>query len=195
MNINALVFEGYETLDLFGPVEALGRVPELELRYFSRLGGVVGNRHGVKIVTEPVANMEKSGVLLLPGGAGTRPLTKDKAFLSLLKELADSSEYCLSVCTGSALLACCGVLDGRRATSNKKALDWVKGLSDRVEWADRARWVVDGKFYTASGISAGIDMALGFVRDILGEDRAVTAACEMEYIWNADREHDQFARF
>lgn len=81
----------------------------------------------------------------------------------MLKHLAEESHFCLSICTGSALLAKCGVLNNIKATSNKKALEWVKQTNENVIWIDKARWVVDGKFYTSSGVSAGMDMALGFV--------------------------------
>ena len=62
------------------------------------------------------------------------------------------------------------------------------------EWAKRARWCVDGKFYTSSGISAGMDMALGFIADRFGEEKANGVAKYAEYVRNADPENDPFAR-
>lgn len=86
-----------------------------------------------------------------------------------------------------------GVLDGRRATSNDLAFDWVVGTGDRVDWIKDARWVVDGKFRTSSGISAGIDMALAFVEDTCGPEAADRASRQMEYICNRDSGYDPFA--
>ncbi|MFA9380811.1 MAG: DJ-1/PfpI family protein, partial [Acetanaerobacterium sp.] len=62
-----------------------------------------------------------------------------------------------------------------------------------VEWQRRARWVVDGKYYTSSGVSAGMDMTLGFVADYLDMEQAYTIANYLEYIWNPDCGDDPFA--
>ena len=72
-------------------------------------------------------------------------------------------------------------------------MDWVVSVNPAVNWVHRARWVVDGKFYTSSGVSAGIDMALGFLADRLGQEAAEEAALGAEYLWNRDSDHDPFA--
>ena len=63
-----------------------------------------------------------------------------------------------------------------------------------MDWVDRARWVVDGKYYTSSGVSAAMDMTLGFVSDRFGRARAEEIAAHIEYIWNDDPADDRFAR-
>lgn len=194
MDVNLLLFPDFETLDAFGPVEIFGKVEDFRLHCFSLDGGVIVSRQGTRILTETRANIDPSGILLVPGGQGTRPLTNDEAFLAALGELAAQSGYCLSVCTGSALLARCGALDGRKATTNKKAFDWVAALNGKVLWQRQARWCVDGKFYTSSGVSAGTDMALGFISDRCGSDKAKEIARHIEYIWNEHATDDPFAR-
>ena len=136
--------------------------------------------------------MNTSGVLVIPGGAGTRTLIKEEPFFNNLRRLSEDASFILSVCTGSALLARCGILEGKRATSNKRAFDWVVSTSDKVHWIRKARWVHDGKFYTSSGISAGMDMTLGFIRDRFGAPAAERIACRMEYIWNKNPDIDFF---
>jgi transcriptional regulator GlxA family with amidase domain len=73
-------------------------------------------------------------------------------------------------------------LDNCEATSNKLAFDWVKANGEYVKWKYKARWVADKKYYTSSGISAGIDMSLGFIRDQFGEEKALEIA--KINIWN-----------
>ena len=192
VDVNVLLFDGFETLDAFGPVEVLGRVGGYRMRFLSHGGGTAASAQGVPVATEPAAPFR--GVLLVPGGQGTRTLVDDGDFLELLRGMAERADFCLSVCTGSALLGRCGALDGRRATSNKRAMEWVRSVRDAVRWVDEARWVVDGKFYTSSGISAGMDMALGFAADRHGRERALEAARRMEYLWNEDSARDPFAR-
>ena len=194
MNIDVLLFRDFETLDAFGPVEVFGGVPEFSVRCVSTDGGMVVSAQGVRVWTEALEEGPEAEVLLVPGGMGTRRLAGDAAYLAGLKAAALRSAYVLTVCTGSALLAATGLLDGLRATSNKRAFDWAVSVNPRVRWVSRARWVMDGKYYTSSGVSAGMDMALGFLEDRLGRDRAEEAARRIEYVRNADRDEDPFAR-
>ena len=183
--VYVILFDRFTPLDVFGPVDVLGRVEGLNIHYVSSAGGIVTNEQNIRMETLPFSRIEAGGILLVPGGFGTRHLCLDEAFLSSLREAADRSEFVLSVCTGSALLAKAGVLDGRKATSNRRAFDWVVSCGEKTEWIRDARWVVDGKFYTSAGVSAGIDMALGFVRDLRGEAKAAEICAAMEYQWNA----------
>lgn len=194
MNINILLFQDFETLDAFGPAEVLGRVEQFSLRFISKNGGLIKSRQGIMVMTQPLDEADVNAVLLVPGGQGTRELVKSESFLQKLLNSASQAPYCLTVCTGSALLAATGLLDGIEATSNKKAFGWVMTTGRLVNWIPRARWVVDGKFYTSSGVSAGIDMALGFVADMFGIEKAENIAHDIEYIWNRDRDSDPFAR-
>lgn len=194
-NITALVFNNYETLDLFGVVEVFGRFPDrYRIQYASLNGGIITNAANIQLVTQPISTLEKTDILLIVGGQGTRSLVNDTAFLTALQTLSNQASHVLSVCTGSALLAKAGVLDGKRATSNKRAWQWVIAQSDKVNWVEKARWVVDGKFYTSSGVSAGIDMAFGFIADTQGVDVARQTAFDIEYRWAEDKENDEFCR-
>jgi len=193
MNINIMLFDDFETLDAFGPVEILSRTTTHIINYYSLDGGIVTSAQGMKIETEPICTANKNGVLVLPGGRGTRVLVNDKKFLSCLKNIGENATFCLSICTGSALLAKAGLLDGKAATSNKKAFVWAMSTSNKVNWIQKARWVVDGKFYTSSGVSAGMDMALGFISDQYGLASAKQIALDIEYLWNGDKDEDIFS--
>jgi len=192
MNVNCLLFNDFETLDLFGPIEVFGKIDECSIRYFSIRGGNIFNKDNVQIITENINEIEKYDVLLIPGGMGTRILVNDNEFINKLKNIAEKSTWCLTVCTGSALLAKTGLLDNYEATSNKMAFEWVKSIGKNVKWKNKARWVNDKKYYTSSGVSAGIDMSLGFVRDHFGEETAVRIAKKIEYNWNDNKENDIF---
>jgi len=91
-NINFLLFNGFETLDLFGPVEILAHIESHQLRYFSLTGGLITSTQGVRLMTEPVDAMPQTGILVLPGGLGTRTLIYDDAFIAALKHYAERSE-------------------------------------------------------------------------------------------------------
>jgi predicted dehydrogenase len=115
-------------------------------------------------------------------------------FIQAIKELSQRAKYVLTVCTGSALLAKTGLLKDLKATTNKMSFDWVAEQDRQVNWARKARWVNDDKYYTSSGISAGIDMTLGFVCDIMGKEVSEKISYGMEYIWNSDKDFDPFSK-
>lgn len=96
-------------------------------------------------------------------------------------------------CTGSALLAKSGRLDGHKATTNKTAFDWVTSQGPEVLWQRKARWVEDGRFITSSGVSAGIDMALSAIALMHGTATAEEVAFWSEYEWHDDPRWDPFA--
>jgi putative intracellular protease/amidase len=186
MEVNCILFDDFETLDLFGPVEVFWKVEGYNIRYFSMNGGVVKSCQNARILTEDINKISKHDILIIPGGQGTRTLVVDNEFIQKLKSIAEKSLWCLSICTGSALLAKIGLLDEREATSNKISFEWVRTNGKNVKWNDNARWVADEKYYTSSGISAGIDMSLGFVCDRFGEEKAKEIARRMEYRWDND---------
>ena len=166
------------------------------ISYYSEFGGTVRNTDGIGIETLPIDEFtgnDPHDILLIPGGRGTRTEVNNFGFTDKIKYAADKCTYVLTVCTGSALLSRTGLLNGLEATSNKRAFDWVVSCNDKVRWVKKARWVVADKYYTSSGISAGIDMSLGFVSDIYGEDTADQIARIMEYIRNKNCEDDEFA--
>ena len=194
MKVGILLFEGFETLDVFGPVEILGKLKELyTISFYSLSGGLVSNYHGVTIATEPLENISNgTGIFLIPGGYGTREAVDNLVLIESIRQIAEHSTYVLTVCTGSALLAKTGLLDNRQATSNKIAFDWVITQGEKVNWIKRARWTVDDKYYTSSGVSAGMDMTYGFLSDLHGKEFARDAACRIEYSWMEDKDNDLF---
>lgn len=196
MNVGAFLFDDFETLDIFGPVEILGRLLEhYRVTFYSLNGELVKNLHGISIRTEALPPPASSpvDVWLIPGGPGTRKEVHNASLIEGIRQASEASKYVLTICTGSALLASTGLLDGRRATSNKRAFNWVMTTGDKVQWIRRARWVVDGKYYTASGVSAGMDMTLGFLSDLHGVEFARKVAHDIEYLWQENKEEDDFA--
>lgn len=189
-----LLFDNYETLDVFGPAEIFGRLTDLyTLKFYSLEGGIVTNRHQVPIMTEKLADINKKPfAFLIPGGLGTRIEVKNEELIESIKDISLSSTYVMTVCTGSALLAKTGLLNKRKATSNKRAFAWVATNGPDVQWDKEARWKVDENYYTSSGVSAGMDMALGFLADRHGLDFARNVAWEIEYNWIEDKDNDTF---
>lgn len=194
INVSVLLFSDFETLDVFGPVEIFGRLKEhYQIKFFSENGGLVKNSHGVAIQTDRLEAVRNDlHIFLIPGGYGTRIEVNNAFLIEKIRMISQSSQFVLTVCTGTALLARTGLLDGKQATSNKKAFDWVVTQGNKVNWIRKARWVQDGKYYTSAGVSVGMDMTLGFLSDRHGIEFARKVAAEIEFNWIEDREEDIF---
>jgi transcriptional regulator GlxA family with amidase domain len=202
--VAVVLFDGFTVLDVYGPVQAFAscRVPQPDgtrqqlFAPFSMAeqAGIVKPGEGPPSYAEyALAEAPAYDILLVPGGFGTRTAVNNEAFLKHLAEASQRAAVTTTVCTGSALLARTGLLDGRPATSNKLAWDWVVQQGPRVKWMRKARWVDDGNIVTSSGVSAGIDMALGLIARLHGRDMALSSARNMEYVWREDAADDPFA--
>lgn len=192
----ALVFPGFETLDYFGPIEMLGGFgKETEIITVAKTTEPVASCHGQRIVVDRAISEKKDyDLLLIPGGDTALIAGEDEELLQWLREASANAERVMAVCTGTVLLGMAGVLDGRKATTNK--LDFTKTipLAPHVEWVAEARWVEDGKFFTSSGVSAGMDMALAVMADLFGMEMAEKLALGCEYEWHKDAGRDPFAK-
>ncbi len=194
MKVGILLFQQFETLDVFGPVEILGRIKDqFKITFYSLTGEMIQNDHGISIATQTLDDILNGvDIFLIPGGPGTRNEIDNVQLINSISKICDATKFVLTVCTGSAILAKTGLLDGRRATSNKRAFDWVSTFGEKVQWVRQARWIVDGKYYTSSGVSAGMDMTLGFLSDQQGVEFARKVAYQMEYEWQENKEIDNF---
>jgi transcriptional regulator GlxA family with amidase domain len=168
--IGVVVFDGFETLDVYGPLGLLVS-KALGFPYTAVLIGPPNPETPNSISTSsqlPTYTAHtlqyppsaKYDILLIPGGLGNRPLLKNPEYLELLKKNVEavlaSGGTILCVCTGSILLAATGLLDGKIATTNKKVYHGLTPNYPNVRWKQEARWVVDGQIITSSGITAGM---------------------------------------
>lgn len=135
---------------------------------------------------------EAIDVLIVPGGVGVRGDVAQE--IDFVKKMYPHLKAVLSICTGATILARACILDGRRATTNKRAYKWATSTGPNVNWAAKARWVVDGNIVTSSGISAGIDASYAFVALNYGEDVAESLAESAEYVRWMDPEYDPFSK-
>jgi putative intracellular protease/amidase len=153
--VAVVLFEGFTVLNVYGPVQAFAgcrrvradgtRERHFEVFTVAATPGPVRSGEGLATVaTHAFEDAPPFDILLIPGGFGTRTAVDDRPFLARLAAAAGRAAVTATVCTGSALLARTGRLDGRPATSNKLAWDWVVQQGPRVRWQRRARWVDDG---------------------------------------------------
>ncbi len=197
MTLGVLLYKDFELLDVFGPVEMFGNVgSELKIVMVAEEAGEIKSYQGPKAVADfGFDDCPHLDILLVPGGFGTLPMLNNKTTLDWIKERSAKADITTSVCSGSAILAKAGVLDGKKATSNKVYFSLATAQSGEVDWVEKARWVDDGVVVTSSGVSAGIDMALAVIARLWGEERAEQIATLTEYEWHRDPTDDPFVQY
>jgi transcriptional regulator GlxA family with amidase domain len=180
MRIAILIFDGLAALDAVGPYEVLSRLPGAELRFVAKEAGTKRADTGALGMQADLAlaDLVAPEVVLVPGGEGNRPLMRDPEVLDWLRAAHESSTWTTSVCTGALVLGAAGILDGKRATTHWAFLDRLSELGAEPV---TERVVEDGKVMTASGVSAGIDMALTLASRLAGDQVAQAIQLGIEY--------------
>lgn len=177
--VGIAVFPGVEELDFVGPWEVLRAwerlAPDDGAQVFTVAveAGTIECAKGLRVVPDHTwATAPPIDVLVYPGGRGTRAQIGDEAVRSWVRDVAQRGALMTSVCTGALVYADAGLLDGRPATTHWASLDELAALGTGIQVRPADRYVDNGDVITASGVSAGIDMALHLIRRLASEDRA-----------------------
>jgi putative intracellular protease/amidase len=180
MQIAILLFDRFTCLDAIGPYQVLSGLPGAEVSFVAERPGPIRDEEGSLVVSAPAGlpDVPHPDVIVVPGGPGQNDQMQDGPVHEWLRAADQASTWTTSVCTGSLILAAAGLLAGRRATSHWTALDDLGSLgatpvSERV--------VFDGKYVTAAGVSAGIDMALTLAGRVAGDETAQAIQLMIEY--------------
>ncbi|MFP3496401.1 DJ-1/PfpI family protein [Pseudomonas sp. SIMBA_059] len=179
LQIGFLLFPGVQQLDLTGPYDVLGALPDVQLHLvWKDLSPVTSSTSMVFTPTMSYADCPRLDVICVPGGTGVGALMEDPQTLDFLKEQAHTARYVTSVCTGSLVLGAAGLLRGRKATTH-----WAYHhlLAPLGAIPVQARVVRDGNVFTGGGITAGIDFALTLAAELYGEDVAQLVQLQIEY--------------
>ncbi|PKS09701.1 hypothetical protein jhhlp_004322 [Lomentospora prolificans] len=172
LNFAAVLFPAFEPLDVLGPLDPLQIVSnhhQMNLHLLSHSMDPVTSATQMNpfnsswpLTINPTMTFDDAlasnldiDVLLVPGGPGARaPIETLQPSIDFIKTIYPNLQYLITVCTGASLAARAGVLDRRRATTNKRAWTFVTAFGPDVEWVSPARFVVDGNIWSSSGVSA-----------------------------------------
>jgi len=214
-----LLFPGFQLLDVGGPIDflnELARVKNINLYIIAENSGPVSTK--VPTLEKPPAVEEKIiathsfddilhnpeikiEVLIIPGGRGTRVFKPEDHIIKFVQEIyaQKTFKYLLTVCTGSLIVALTGLIDERKATINKRAFNDLTPKFPKVHWVSRARWVIDeskpgsAQIWSSSGVQAGMDLMVAFIRYLYGDVIALNITNIDEYIPNYEPNEDPFA--
>ncbi|MFC5048614.1 DJ-1/PfpI family protein [Aquimarina hainanensis] len=180
-SIGILVYNGCNILDVMGPRYILGQIMGAKTRLVALEPGVVKTTSGIQIIPDTVKDsVDKLDILVIPGGfRGTIKNVYDEQLHEWIRKIDKTTFYTASVCTGGWVLGATGLLKGRKATTN-----WYNAEEMMEKYGAefvKKRYVQDGKYWTAAGVTAGMDMSLAILNDILGKDYTQGVMLDMEY--------------
>jgi transcriptional regulator GlxA family with amidase domain len=185
MAFGFLLFPDLEELDLVGPWEMIAMWskyaggPEKYLMISETAEPVTCANGMILVPHASFSNAPQLDYLLIPGGFGTRSQVSNEKMTGYVAAQAKNCRAVLSVCTGSFILQAAGLLKGKRATTHWASLDHLRKPGDVEVVEDRL--VIDGNIWTAAGVSAGIDLALEFIKHEAGEETAGKVQSFAEY--------------
>lgn len=192
LRLGILLFDDAEELDFVGPWEVFTMANEVAVReklpqpfdavMIAEKNAPVRCRKGMIVTPHATtADCGKLDILLIPGGQGTRREVSNTALLEWIARTAAGCQWITSVCTGALLLTAAGPAKGKRVTTHWGFIEQLRTRHEAAEVLSHVRYVRDGNVVTAAGVSAGIDMALWLVGQILSPDFARKVQRGMEY--------------
>ena len=180
MDIAFLIYDGIAPLDIIGPFEVLGRVPDVRSLFVGAKAGPCRTQGGslALIADHAIADVTRPDIIVVPGGPGADDMAANPEVTEWVRAVHATTKWTTSVCTGSLILGGAGILKGLRATTHWRGFDALAGFGALPV---RERVVTDGKVITAAGVSSGIDMALTLAARIAGEETARAIQLLIEY--------------
>ena len=139
--LGILLFPDFEMLDAAGPMEVWGNMnQQVNVITVAAKQEAVESAQGPKILADhSFETCPKLDLLLVPGGLGVLKILKHQPTLDWLRDQSAGAQIAMSVCNGASLLAAAGLLDGRKATTNKAYWDLATSPGPKVNWIRNAR--------------------------------------------------------
>lgn len=190
MDIDVLLFTGFDELDVVGPFEVLASARDLGAPISVSLAGVDGTEpvtaaHGLRVLPDSVAGDRRPDLYVVPGGGwntrgsfGARAEVQRGVLPAKLAEWHASGIALATICTGALIVGSAGLLRGRRATTHHENLADLAAMGADVIGG---RVVDDGDIISAGGVTSGLDLALHLVEREAGRELADRIAADIEY--------------
>ncbi len=178
--IGIFVYNGINSMDALGPLQVF-KTAGLKAFLVAKQKGEITANNGLKFqVDKSIDEVTQLDILLVPGGAmETAMETMDPVTLGWIRQIDQNTIYTTSVCTGAWILGATGLLEGKKATTN-----WYRAKEILGKYGaefKQERYVIDGKYITSAGVTAGLDMSLKIVNMLYGKDYTQAVMLDLEY--------------
>ncbi|KAL4760916.1 DJ-1/PfpI family protein [Aspergillus foveolatus] len=202
INVGALVFD-YQAVDVIGPFdllnsagkalltsltqyttvspETIAKAPEFVFHHIGESLEPVALTAGVTLVPTTTVNDAPELDILLIGGDSPIRSNIPESYKEFIRRHVASGKLLFTNCTGAAVVAQTGVLDGKAATVNKIEFNWIKQRYPAVKWTKAKNWIVDGNIWTGSGAVAGMDMVAHWIKENYGLDVLTEATRSLDF--------------
>ncbi len=179
--VGVLVYDGVNSLDVFGPRYVLGQIMGVDMKLIALKPGNIKTVMGIEFVPNTtIDKVDSLDILVIPGGfRGTIEASYDKDVQEWIRKIDKTTTYTTAVCTGGWILGSTGLLKGKKATTN-----WYNAEEMLAKYGaefTNERFTQDGKYWTAAGVTAGMDMSIALLEEIVGRDYAQGVMLDMEY--------------
>lgn len=197
-----LVYDGFELLDLAGPMSVFATATALSpgAQYETKVcasAGAVTCSSGVTLAAELFSGLKvgKGDTVLVVGayGEALRAAKRDAGLAALLRGCAAAADRYGSICTGAFILAAAGVSQGRRIATHWRAIGPLQRRHPQLIIDSEALYVADGAQWTSAGVTTGIDMALAMVRSDHGPTLSSAVAKELVVYAHRPGHQSQFS--
>ncbi|PZV81557.1 DJ-1/PfpI family protein [Algoriphagus aquaeductus] len=187
--LGIFVFEEVEVLDFAGPFEVFSVAAQLsdyqllQVSTFGTSQTPIRTKNGLQVIPDTgLDSLESLDFLVIPGGDGTKKIIQNPGVLASLQSKINSSQWTMSVCSGSRILGKTGFLDHKAYCTHHEVFESMEEIVPTGMPQPQLRFVQsDRKIWTAAGISAGIDLALHLTELTFGKELATLTANYMEY--------------
>jgi len=179
-SIGILVYDGVNDLDFMNPRYVFGQVG-VKVKLIGIKPGMFKTVMGIEInPTTVIDSVDQLDILVIPGGfKGTIEAAYDPKVLNWIRKIDKKSIYTASVCTGGWILGATGLLNGKKASTNwYRADEFMKKYGATYS---NERYTQDGKYWTAAGVTAGLDMSLAILNDNWGRKYTEGVMLDLEY--------------
>ena len=193
--VGFLLYPGYLLLDLAGPMSAFasatphGDEPLYRVEMLSIQGGAITNRFGISIETSSLRRRSLD-TLIVVGGSGWALTPSD---IAAVKSVSSKVRRLGSVCTGAFVLAQCGLLDGRRATTHWRRAAELQREYAAIRVESDSIFVKDVGVWTSAGTTAGIDLALAMIEEDYGAPTALQVSQQLVVYYRRPGGQSQFS--
>lgn len=181
-------------LDVGGPLSVLRRanVEQNAIFFRVRFVGVtrsVSSSFGIDVhPVEPLPSTLAKDAIVIAFGSVDHPadwgpptdMEADEeqltAIVHWLRSTVQPTHTLISVCSGALLFGRAGLLDDRRCTAHHLDCPRLARLAPRAKVLEDRLFVQDDNIYTSAGATAGVDLMLHFVSQLVGPARTAAIA-------------------
>ncbi|MEM7480036.1 MAG: DJ-1/PfpI family protein [Acidobacteriota bacterium] len=183
-----LLYDGVELMDFAGPVEVFTSANEVHPEDPFRVvlaaeqRQPIATHNGLAVVPDcAFADCPEADLLVVPGGTGVMAAMAHPPLMTYLQSSAEQADRVMSVCVGAFLLARASLLEDQQATTHERGLGYLTQLAPTAKVVSDVRFTDNGRVLTSGGMTAGIDLALHLVGELVGDQHETATRRYMNY--------------